>query len=59
MIEASDEMASKNVEENDKYMQQKVAAQLDRLIGKGNYVVNGKYFPDTISCGKIQYRLRS
>lgn len=27
------------VEENDKYMQQKVNSQLDRLIGKGNFVV--------------------
>jgi len=27
------------VEENDRYMKEKVQAQLDRLIGKGNYVV--------------------
>ena len=38
IIGAEDEMLQK-VEENDKYMQQKVNAQLDRLIGKGNYVV--------------------
>ncbi len=43
MIEASDEMLQK-LEENDKYMQQKVAAQLDRLIGKGNYVVTVSTF---------------
>lgn len=38
IIGAEDEMLEK-VAENDKYMQQKVNAQLDRLIGKGNYVV--------------------
>lgn len=38
IIGAEDEMLQK-VEENDKYMQQKVNAQLDRLIGKGNFVV--------------------
>lgn len=38
IISAEDEMLSK-VEENDKYMQQKVNAQLDRLLGKGNFVV--------------------
>ena len=38
IIGAEDEMLEK-VEENDKYMQQKVNAQLDRLIGKGNFVV--------------------
>ena len=38
IISAEDEMLSK-IEENDKYMQQKVNAQLDRLIGKGNFVV--------------------
>ena len=32
-----DDMVEK-AEENDKYMQQKVGAQLDRLIGKGNFV---------------------
>ena len=37
VIGAEDEMLQK-VEENDKYMQQKVNAQLDRLIGKGNFI---------------------
>lgn len=32
------------IEENDKYMQQKVAQQLDRLVGKGNYVVTVSTF---------------
>ena len=36
--------ALSKVEENDKYMQQKVAAQLDRLVGKGNYVVTVSTF---------------
>ena len=38
IIGAEDEMLER-IEENDKYMQQKVNAQLDRLIGKGNFVV--------------------
>ncbi len=33
-------MPSQKVEENDKYMQQKVAAQLDRLVGKGKLCCN-------------------
>ena len=37
IISSEDEMVEK-AQENDKYMQQKVAAQLDKLIGKGNYV---------------------
>ena len=37
IIGAEDEMLQK-IEENDKYMQQKVNAQLDRLIGKGNFI---------------------
>ena len=37
IMNAEDEMLER-IEENDKYMQQKVNAQLDRLIGKGNYV---------------------
>ncbi len=32
------------LQENDKYMQKKVAAQLDRLVGKGNYVVTVSTF---------------
>jgi len=43
IISAEDEMLEK-VEENDKYMQQKVATQLDRLIGKGNYVATVSTF---------------
>ena len=43
IIDAQDEMLEK-LQENDKYMQQKVAAQLDRLIGKGNYVVTVSTF---------------
>ena len=37
IMDAQDEMLTR-LEENDKYMQQKVNQQLDRLIGKGNYV---------------------
>lgn len=37
IMSADDEMVDR-AEENDKYMQQKVSAQLDKLIGKGNYV---------------------
>lgn len=36
--------ALSKIEENDKYMQQKVATQLDRLVGKGNYVVTVSTF---------------
>lgn len=43
IISAEDEMLDK-AQENDKYMQQKVAAQLDRLIGKGNYVATVSTF---------------
>jgi len=43
IIDAQDEMLEK-LQENDKYMQQKVAVQLDRLIGKGNYVVTVSTF---------------
>lgn len=43
IISAEDEMLDKT-EENDKYMQQKVASQLDRLIGKGNYVATVSTF---------------
>lgn len=39
---ANDALAK--IEENDKYMQQKVSAQLDRLVGKGNYVVTVSTF---------------
>ena len=43
IINAQDEMLEK-LQENDKYMQQKVSTQLDRLIGKGNYVVTVSTF---------------
>ncbi|MCD8024762.1 MAG: hypothetical protein LUE64_04440 [Candidatus Gastranaerophilales bacterium] len=36
--------ALSKIQENDKYMQQKVAVQLDRLVGKGNYVVTVSTF---------------
>ena len=37
VIKDEDEMVERS-QDNDKYMQQKVNVQLDRLIGKGNYV---------------------
>lgn len=40
---SADEMIEKS-KENDKYMQQKVNAQLDKLIGKGNYVATVSTF---------------
>lgn len=43
IIASEDEMVQKS-EENDKYMQQKVNAQLDKLIGKGNYVATVSTF---------------
>ena len=43
IMNASDEMLAK-IEENDKYMQQKVMLQLDRLLGKGNYVATVSTF---------------
>lgn len=43
IMNASDELLAK-IEENDKYMQQKVMQQLDRLIGKGNYVATVSTF---------------
>src|SRR5574344_453236 len=43
IISAEDEMLEKT-QENDKYMQQKVSGQLDRLIGKGNYVATVSTF---------------
>ncbi len=44
LIGAQDEMLAK-LEENDRYMQKKVSAQLDRLLnGKGNYVVTVSTF---------------
>lgn len=43
LINATDDQLSK-IEENDQYMQGKVAAQLDRLLGKGNYVITVSTF---------------
>lgn len=43
IIDAQDEMVEKS-QENDKYMQQKVNSQLDKLIGKGNYVATVSTF---------------
>lgn len=43
IISAEDEMLQK-IQENDKYMQQKISVQLDRLIGKGNYVTSVSTF---------------
>lgn len=43
IINASDDMLAK-LEENDRYMENKVRAQLDRLIGKGNYVATVSTF---------------
>jgi len=39
---ANDALAK--IEENDRYMQGKVSSQLDRLVGKGNYVVTVSTF---------------
>lgn len=43
IISASDDALAK-IEENDKYMQSKVNAQLDKLLGKGNYIVTVSTF---------------
>lgn len=43
LLSSTDDQLSK-VEENDQYMQSKVATQLDRLIGKGNYVATVSTF---------------
>ena len=43
IMNASDEMIAK-IEENDRYMQKKVAMQLDSLVGKGNYVATVSTF---------------
>lgn len=43
IIGASDDAIAK-IEENDKYMQAKVNAQLDKLIGKGNYIATVSTF---------------
>lgn len=43
IMDAQDDMIER-AQENDKYMQQKVNAQLDKLIGKGNYVATVSTF---------------
>jgi len=43
IMNASDEMIAR-LEENDRYMQKKVATQLDSLVGKGNYVATVSTF---------------
>ena len=43
IIGASDDAIAK-IEENDKYMQSKVNAQLDKLLGKGNYIATVSTF---------------
>lgn len=43
LINSTDDQLAE-VEESDQYMQTKVAAQLDRLIGKGNYVATVSTF---------------
>ncbi|MGN0197632.1 MAG: flagellar M-ring protein FliF C-terminal domain-containing protein [Candidatus Gastranaerophilaceae bacterium] len=43
IINAADDQLAK-LQENDQYMQSKVASQLDKLIGKGNYVVTVSTF---------------
>jgi len=43
IIGASDDAIAK-IEENDKYMQSKVNTQLDKLIGKGNYIATVSTF---------------
>ncbi len=43
VMNAEDEMIQK-LEENDKYMQQKISKQLDRLLGPGNYVATVSTF---------------
>lgn len=43
IIDDSTDALSK-IQENDRYMQNKVGAQLDRLVGKGNYVVTVSTF---------------
>ncbi len=43
LISATDDQLAR-IEENDQYMQSKIATQLDRLIGKGNYVATVSTF---------------
>ncbi|MBR1460976.1 hypothetical protein IJ596_05030, partial [bacterium] len=43
VMDAKDEILQK-LEENDRYMQQKISKQLDRLVGPGNYVATVSTF---------------
>ena len=43
IVDADDDALAK-LEENDRYMQKKVQAQLDKLVGKGNYVATVSTF---------------
>lgn len=43
LINSTDDQLSR-LQENDQYMQSKVSSQLDRLLGKGNYVVTVSTF---------------
>ncbi len=43
IVNSIDDQLSK-IQENDQYMQSKVSSQLDRLLGKGNYVVTVSTF---------------
>lgn len=43
IIDTENDMLGK-IQENDKYMQNKVSAQLDKVLGKGNYVVTVSTF---------------
>ncbi len=56
MVKSIDDQISK-VQENDSYMQNKVAAQLDMLIGHGNYVVTVSTFLNQVprETTNIQY----
>lgn len=56
LVDDADDQLSK-IEENDQYMQAKVASQLDRLIGKGNYVATVSTFLRQVPMEKssIQY----
>ena len=56
LVKSLDDQLSK-IQENDTYMQNKVAAQLDMLIGHGNYVVTVSTFLNQVprEINRIQY----
>ena len=56
LVKSLDDQLSK-IQENDSYMQNKVAAQLDMLIGHGNYVVTVSTFLNQIprEINRIEY----